>query len=146
MSFLLILLLATYFSRNVRLYISEKTLRLAQRHVSQTKSSFECFLVGSISVDSGKYELKKVSHTLNTEPLIPESSLLMYQGLQTKRESNGQAFLTMIFCLPGSSFCSSLLQFVNNYLRVPIGQVSFKTYLLSNSRTSIDIAATCLNL
>ena len=56
----------------MRLYINEKTLRLAQRHVSQTKSSFECFLVGSISVDSGKYYLKKVSHTLNTEPLIPE--------------------------------------------------------------------------
>ena len=54
-NFLLILLLATCFSRNVRLYINEKTLRLAQRHVSQTKSSFECFLVGSISVDSGKY-------------------------------------------------------------------------------------------
>ena len=53
-NFLLILLPATCFSRNVRLYINEKTLRLAQRHVSQTKSSFEYFLVGSISVDSGK--------------------------------------------------------------------------------------------
>jgi len=38
--------------RNIRLYINEKTLRLAHRHINQTKSSFECFLVGSISVDS----------------------------------------------------------------------------------------------
>jgi len=38
--------------RNVRLYINEKTLRLARRHANQSKSSFECFFVGSISVDS----------------------------------------------------------------------------------------------
>ncbi|KAL9951590.1 hypothetical protein ACROYT_G044274 [Oculina patagonica] len=38
--------------RNVRLYVNEKTLRLARRHVNQSKSSFECFFVGSISVDS----------------------------------------------------------------------------------------------
>ncbi|KAJ7383820.1 hypothetical protein OS493_025692 [Desmophyllum pertusum] len=37
---------------NVRLYINEKTLRLARRHVNQTKSSFECFFIGGISVDS----------------------------------------------------------------------------------------------
>ena len=42
--------------RNVRLYINEKTLHLARRHVNQTKPSFECFFVGSISVDSSEYK------------------------------------------------------------------------------------------
>ena len=51
--------LPSYF-RNVRLYISEKTLRLAHRHVNQSKSSFACFFVGSVSVDSSEYKLNKL--------------------------------------------------------------------------------------
>ena len=51
------LILPNILCRNVRLYINEKTLRLAHRHVSQSKSSFECFLVGSISVDSREFHI-----------------------------------------------------------------------------------------
>lgn len=47
----------TSYFRNVRLYINEKTLRLARRHVNQSKSSFACFFVGSVSVDSSEYKI-----------------------------------------------------------------------------------------
>ena len=47
------------------------------------------------------------------------SSLLVPRHVIKKCESDGQAFLTVTFCLPGSTSCSSLLQFVKNDLHLP---------------------------
>lgn len=47
-----------FFSRNPKLVVTEKTIRLACRHAKQNKKSLPCFLLGSLIVDEGNI-LKK---------------------------------------------------------------------------------------
>ncbi|PFX19132.1 SCL-interrupting locus protein [Stylophora pistillata] len=61
--------------RNVRLYINEKTLHLARRHANQNKSSSECFLVGSVSVDS-----KEDSIDVTVDRFDPGREVMIKQG------------------------------------------------------------------
>ncbi|NXI39786.1 STIL protein, partial [Galbula dea] len=41
-----------YYS-NPKLYMMEKTLRLAYRHAKQSEKKFSCFLLGTLAVDEG---------------------------------------------------------------------------------------------
>ena len=57
-----LIFLNVLIARNIRLFVNEKTLKLAARHL-QTNSSFDGFFIGSITVDPGKFSTKcKVEH------------------------------------------------------------------------------------
>ncbi|XP_031551352.1 SCL-interrupting locus protein homolog isoform X2 [Actinia tenebrosa] len=66
--------------RNFRLLVNEKTIRLAIKHFNQSSSPYECFLIGSISIDS-----REEAVDINVDRFDPGRDMIEKKG-GTKRK------------------------------------------------------------